>query len=112
MRKVLTLILALSVVACSPAMRWEKPGADERATTGDLIGCRRAAQDEVEREFPFFHPWAFPFSRSYYWQRSELDRSYEVDRLTSFCMRTKGYAQVPVSPQTQAPTTPASPESK
>jgi len=109
MRKVLTVMLALSVAACGPALRWEKSGADEKATADDLVGCRRAAQDEVAREFPFYYyPWTYPIGRPVFWHRSELDRSYSEDRLTSFCMRNKGYAQVPVAPQTPA----ASPESK
>jgi hypothetical protein len=112
MRRVLTLVLVLSVAGCGPAMRWEKPGADEKATADDLVGCRRAAQDESMREFPFHYPWGFPLSRRpFYWQRSEIDRFYFENRLTSFCMRSKGYALVPVAPapQTQPPP-PPSPE--
>jgi hypothetical protein len=113
MRKVLTVILALSAVACGPAMRWEKPGVDDKTTADDLIGCRLAARDEVEREFPFYYPWpSYPTRHPIYWQRAELDRSYGESRLTSFCMRNKGYAQVPAAPQTQAPPPPASPEWK
>ncbi len=95
-------------------MRWEKVGADDKATANDLVGCRRAARDETMRDFPlyfpWYHPWAYPVGRSVFWQRSEFDRFYAEDRLTAFCMRTKGYALVPVpqAPQTQAPQRPSS----
>jgi hypothetical protein len=38
------------------------------------------------------------------------ERFYTENRLTAFCMRTKGYEQVPVQPETQAPQQPPSPE--
>jgi hypothetical protein len=114
MRKVLTVMVTLSVAACGPALRWEKPGADDKAIANDLTGCRRAAQVEAARDYPYFYPWAFPLGRPIYWQRAELDRAYSENRLTSFCMRIRGYVQVPVqtAPQTRAPAPPASPESQ
>ena len=44
------------------------------------------------------------------WQmRQDNDRFYAENRLTAFCMRTKGYEQVEVrqAPQTQAPPAPS-----
>jgi hypothetical protein len=112
MRRVLSLLLTLSVAACGPPLRWMKPGVDDQATTNDLTDCRRLARNEAMRDFPFYYPWAFPLGRAYYWSSAELDRSYAESRLTSFCMRTKGYALVEVRPETTAPPPPSPTEQK
>jgi len=121
MRKVLPVLLMLGVAACGPAMRWDKPGANDEMTATDLEACRQAAWQEANR-YPYgYYPWGFGppvwgLHRGNYlmWQmRQDNDRFYVENRLRSFCMRTKGYELVPVqqAPQTQAPQTPpASPE--
>jgi hypothetical protein len=38
--------------------------------------------------------------------RADSDRFLTETRLTAFCMRNKGYEQVPVQPQIQAPPPP------
>ncbi len=112
MRKVLSIVLAFAIPACAPPMRWARPGTDERTVINDLTTCRRAAQMETMRDFPFYYPWVYPFpySRTIYWQRAELDRYYAEDRLTSFCMRTKGYELVEVRPEATPAAPPRSPE--
>jgi hypothetical protein len=109
MRQVLSVLFVLCVAACGPPLRWEKPGVDALATATDLAGCRRAAQDEAMRSFPLYSTWYTPYGRSLSWLHADADRANAEDRLTAFCMRTKGYALVEVKPQTTAPAPPAQP---
>ena len=119
MRKVLPVLLMLGVAACAPPMRWEKPGATAEMLSFDMTACRQAAQQEAMR-YPFgYYPFAFGppvwgMRRGNWtlWQmRADSDRFYAENRLTSFCMRNKGYEQVEVrqAPETQAPQAPPSP---
>ena len=122
MRKILPVLLLLAVAACGTPARWQKPGVSDEITEDDMKSCRQAAWQEANRYYPFgYYPFGFgpPVwggRRGNYmlWQmRQDNDRFYAENRLTSFCMRTKGYELVPVqqAPQTQAPQTPpASPE--
>ncbi len=125
MRKVLPVLLTLSVAACATPMRWEKPGATDASTAADMTDCRRAAQHEAMRYYPYgygygYYPgglgWGFHRRSAFYWQmRQDNDRFYAENRLTAFCMRTRGYEQIEVrpAPQPQAPPPappPASPE--
>lgn len=118
MRKVVPVLLMLTVAACGPPPRWEKPGANDEMTAADMVACRNAASYEANRNFPYgYYPWGFGPSvwgmhRGNYlmWQmRQDNDRFYLENRLTAFCMRTKGYelVAVPQQPQTQAPQVPA-----
>ncbi|MGE5148701.1 MAG: hypothetical protein ACM3II_01155 [Rhodospirillaceae bacterium] len=109
-------LLVLAVSACGTPMRWDKPGATDQMAAADMTACRSAAQIEANRTF---YPWGWGgwgYGRHNWllWQmRADSDRFLTETRLTAFCMRTKGYEQVPVQPQTQAPpppTSPASPE--
>ena len=86
----------------------------------DITSCRQAAQQEAMRYYSFgYYPFAFGppvwgMRRGNWalWQmRADSDRFLAEHRLTSFCMRNKGYEQVEVrpAPQTQAPP-PPSPE--
>jgi hypothetical protein len=94
MRPVWPLVLAITVAACAqPATRWEKPGADEKATADDLVTCRRAAREEAFSEFPPTFPRFVVFRRYAYY---DDNRFYTETRLTDFCMRNKGYQQVTV----------------
>ena len=106
-------ILMLAVSACGTPMRWDKPGATDHMVQADMTSCRQAAQVEANRTFyPWgWDGWGWGRHSGLLWQmRADNDRFLTETRLTSFCMRTKGYDQVPVQPQTQAPPQPASPE--
>jgi hypothetical protein len=121
MRKVLPVLLMLGVAACAPTMRWDKPGVSDEGAVSDLNSCRHAAQVEANRYYPYY-PWGFGggwgwgwgFGRrsSVFWQmRADDERFYAENRLTSFCMRTKGYEQVRIEkPQPPAPQPAPSPE--
>lgn len=111
-RKVLSFGMLLALAACGSPMRWDKAGTDEKATANDLSYCRRAAREEAFRAYPFFGA-PYPSHRWWGWGGSPgADQFYAENRLTDFCMRNKGYALVPVQPQTQPPPapTPSSPE--
>lgn len=119
MRKVLPVLLMLGVAACATDMRWQKPGISDEGATVDLNTCRRAAQLEANRYYtPWgwggWPGWGWGFGRrsSLYWQmRADNERFFAENRLTSFCMRTKGYELVKVEkPQTPAPQPTPSPE--
>jgi hypothetical protein len=117
MRKVLPVLLMLGVAACATPMRWEKPGVSDEGTAVDLGSCRHAAQLEANR-YPYswggWGGWGWGFGRrsSLMWQmQADNERFFAENRLTNFCMRTKGYEMVVVRrPQTQAPQPPPSPE--
>ena len=109
-------LLMLAVSACGTPMRWDKPGATDQMVQADMSACRIAAQVEANR---YFYPWGWSgwgwgYGRhsGLMWAiRADSDRFFTETRLTTFCMRNKGYEQVPVQPQTQAPPPPpASPE--
>ena len=100
MRKVLPVLLMLGVAACAPTMRWDKPGVSDEGAAVDLSSCRHAAQLEANR-YPYswggFGGWGWGFGRrsSLLWQmRADDERFFTENRLTNFCMRTKGYEQV------------------
>lgn len=118
MRRVVPFLLMLAVSACGMPMRWDKAGATEQMVAADTTACRRAAQTEANRYYPFY-PWGWGgwggwghHRSGLMWQmRADDERFLAENRLTAFCMRTKGYEQVPVQPQTQAPPQPVpSPE--
>ncbi|MBS0522259.1 MAG: hypothetical protein JSS04_01390 [Proteobacteria bacterium] len=111
MRRVVPFLLMLAVSACGTPMRWDKPGATEQMVAADTTACRRAAQVEANRYYPFY-PWGWGGWGGWGWghhgglmwqMRADDERFLAENRLTAFCMRTKGYEQVPVQPQTQAP---------
>jgi len=99
MRKVLPVLLLLGVAACAPTMRWDKPGVSDEGAIVDLNACRHAAQLEANR-YPYAWGgwgWGWGFGRrsSLLWQmRADDERFFAENRLTNFCMRTKGYEQV------------------
>lgn len=110
MRRVVPFLLMLAVSACGPTLRWDKAGATEQMVATDMTACRRAAQIEANRYWPSY-PWGWGGwgwgygRRSGLWwsMRADDERFFTENRLAAFCMRTKGYEQVPVQPQTQAP---------
>ena len=114
MRRVVPFLLMLAVSACGTPMRWDKPGATEQMVQADMSACRFAAQVGANRTFyPWgWGGWGWGYGRhsSLMWSmRADSDRFLTESRLTSFCMRTKGYELVSVQPQTRAPP-PTSPE--
>lgn len=117
MRRILPLLLSslllAGVAACSfPQTRWEKDGVTDQAVTADLVACRHAAQQEAFATSPL--PYSSPFFGYRRWAYWEDNRFYAESRLTSFCMRSKGYDLVTMKPPqaspppspTPAPTTP------
>ena len=104
MRNVLPALAMLAVAACATPTRWEKPGVSDEMTVADIGTCRQAAQQEAMRYTSFgVYPWGYSpmwgFGRNnwMFWQmRQDNDRFYTENRLTAFCMRTKGYEQVRV----------------
>jgi hypothetical protein len=115
MRRILPFLMLTAVAACSlPQTRWEKDGADEKMAMGDLGYCKMAARNEAFTTYPYgFGSPFYGFRRypaSWAWDN---DRYYAENRLTSFCMRAKGYQQVtvqPAQPQTQPPQAPPAAE--
>ena len=54
MRRILPFLMLAALSACAfPQTRWEKDGADEALTVGDLNYCRKAARDEAFATYPF-----------------------------------------------------------
>lgn len=108
MRKILPFALMLGVAACGAGSHWEKAGAAPETTRADMADCRRAASQEAFRTYAFDTGftrfgapwWGYPTRPSYAMWRSRLesDRLYAESRLTSFCMRNKGYELVPNEP--------------
>ena len=104
--------IGLLATGCGPAMRWDKAGMTVEAVQTDQFECRKAAADEAFRHYAFttgfamMGPpfWGYTRQPDYFmWrQRIESDRAFYEMRLASFCMRNKGYSQVPVNEQTPA----------
>ena len=108
MRRVVPFLLMLAVSACGTPMRWDKPGATDQMVQTDMSACRQAAQIEADRYYPYYPwgwgGWGWGRRSGLMWQmRADDERFFAESRLTAFCMRTKGYEQVPIQPQTQAP---------
>jgi hypothetical protein len=106
MRRALALgglcgVACLGLAGCAGAARWEKPGADEAATSADMAACRSAARDEA---FRYTWPSASPFFGPRYWfMRPDTDRFVTESNLTRFCMQNKGYALVPIDKPADKP---------
>ena len=104
--------IGLLAAGCGPAMRWDKAGVSGEAVQNDQLECRRAAADEAFRNYAFttgfatMGPpyWGYRRQPDYFmWrQRIESDRAFYEMRLASFCMRNKGYTQVPINEQAPA----------
>ena len=105
-------VVGLLVSGCGPAMRWDKVGVSAEAVQTDQLECRRAAADEAFRNYAFTSGfammgppfWGYRRQPDYFmWrQRIETDRAFYEMRLANFCMRNKGYTQVPVNEQVPA----------
>ncbi len=104
--------IGLLASGCGPAMRWDKAGMNAEAVQADQLDCRKAAADEAFRGYAFHSGfsmmgppfWGYRTRPDYFlWrQRMETDRAFYEMRLASFCMRNKGYTQVPVNEQAPA----------
>jgi len=107
MRRILPFLMLAALSACAlPQSRWEKDGADEALTVGDLNYCRKAARDEAFATYPF--GYGSPFFGLRRWAMWDDNRYFAETRLTQFCMHAKGYQLVTVqpAPQTTPPATP------
>ena len=100
MRALLSVTLLLAVAACATPTRWEKPGVSADMTASDAVDCRRAAVQEAFLYNPYGWPPPFwPYRRGYWlnWQQyQQSERFYAENRLTAFCMRSKGYELVQI----------------
>jgi hypothetical protein len=114
MRGIVLGLMTLAVAGCAGSLQWEKAGADRETAKQELRECRRAATTEAWRispaNVPTRHRW--PVSSGYhssrpdpYFVRNDNDRLTNERRLTSFCMRNKGYELSPV-PTELSPTSP------
>jgi len=95
------LVIVLALGACAQTTRWEKPQATEEATATDLQDCRLQAQKEAFRivgpypaGYPFYGPFLYRGWRAEYESRLRQEQYFAEGRLTSFCMRNKGYERV------------------
>ena len=106
MRRFLVLAIAAVLPACSsPTPRlWEKEGATPEMAKIDLVACRQAARQEALYQIPYagyggrvgMGPYPYRYAwRGPYGSGAELRYDRE-NRLTVFCMRTKGYELVTV----------------
>lgn len=109
--KVVSALLAigLALTACGPELRWDKAGISPVMAENDRLECRRAAAQEAFRQtaftsdFGFIGPpfWGYRGQYDYFYRRQRLqnDQFFHESRLANFCMRNKGYVQVPISEQ-------------
>lgn len=97
-----TLILAV-LSACGTPMKWVKPGVDPTQADTDRFQCEAAARRESALNSPNTSAGfgigtggggvGFGFGIG-----TSIGATYDqndVDRLTSFCLRMRGYEQVP-----------------
>jgi hypothetical protein len=98
MRKVVpvTLVSVLLLACCGTPTHWEKPGVSSAMTATDAVDCRRAASMEAFLYQPRLPPPLWPYRRPSWKQLEDSERFYAENRLTAFCMRSKGYELVPI----------------
>ena len=99
MRKVLSFALLLAVAGCATPARWEKAGVNAEMTATDAVECRRSASQEAFLYESGLPPAPRPYGRGYLRQYQDSERFYAENRLVAFCMRAKGYEQVPIPRQ-------------
>jgi len=114
------VLAAFSLAGCGQ-YAWERPDTTDATLQADRQDCRQQAYSEAFRSyafyggFPLMGPgyWGYRYQPDYwYWrQRLESERFFYENRLTSFCMRNKGYTLVKVDDTVQAvpPTAPVAP---
>jgi hypothetical protein len=109
MRRILPFLMLTTVAACAfPQTRWEKDGVDDQMAMNDLGYCKTAARNEAFVTYPFGFGSPFYGIRREPWVWDN-DRFYAESRLTSFCMRSKGYQLVTVQPPQAVQTSPPAP---
>ena len=96
MRKVVPFALLLTVAACSEPARWEKAGVTAEMTSTDAVECRRSAAQESFLYQSGLPPPPGAYRRGHWQMYQDADRFYAENRLTAFCMRSKGYELVPI----------------
>src|SRR5216110_1273389 len=106
MKRFWTMALALAATACAP-MQWVKPDADPAATQSDAQQCQMQAWQEarwrgivyqgIHRPMYYRDALGRPYAVSPYqpFYNPFGDPYMEEMRLTSFCMRAKGYQLEP-----------------
>ena len=126
MNKVLPLLMMLTLAACAPPTRWEKPGGDALTAQRDQAECRGMSAAAANRIFsqPPPVPWAGSESYTPYtgYRMSSgnmwLDQPYAGEdryatdsRYRVWCLRKRGYVEVPAVP-TAAPSAALAPVEK
>jgi hypothetical protein len=102
-KPLLAIAVFLLLGACVQTVRWEKPQATEQAAAADLDDCRVQAQREAfhmvgpyPAGYPFYGPSPYNTWRYDYAARLRQEQWFAEGRLTTFCMRNKGYERVVV----------------
>jgi hypothetical protein len=110
------LALAGALLAGCTQTAWDRADTEPQAMQADYIQCRQSARQEAywqyayNRGFPMMGPmyWGYRNRPANYvlWRQSiESDRFFYENRMTSFCMRNKGYSLVEIDKD--APVAPA-----
>lgn len=90
------LALALTLASCAQ-VRWQKADGDNTSLSQDLTACRKLGQERTTRMWgnvprteisPVFGPTG----------PAPADVRLQETQAVTVCMRAKGYALVPVSP--------------
>jgi hypothetical protein len=120
-RAAVVLLISSLVSGCAVTQprQWDKPGADREMARQDLRDCRRAATNAAWRSQ---HDYSIPrytlptgvYSNNPgrvdpYYVRREPERFTNEARLTSFCMRNRGYELNPVPTDIRPTSPPRSP---
>ena len=97
----LGIVAVLALSACAQATRWERAQTSDEAAGADLEHCRTQANQEAMRAvgpypmgYPFYGPHLYRGWRYQYETRLRQEQYFAENRLTSFCMRNKGYERV------------------
>lgn len=120
MRAIFILPVAILLAACAGPKQWERPDTDRETAKKDLGDCRRAgrsyawrAQTDGGRIYPRM---ITPSTAYHYVGRPDLRYPYRDDysfynesRMTSLCMRDKGYELNPAPTNIVPARPPASP---
>lgn len=93
----------LALGACAQTTRWERGQTNEEVAKADLQDCRVQASQEAARSvgpypmgYPFYGPFLYRSWRYEYEARLRQEQYFAENRLTSFCMRNKGYERVAI----------------
>jgi len=99
MAKLIPILAVLSLAACGD-MRWAKPGGDSSDAARDEANCRAAANDTISRRYgppqPIYNRQGDVRYGADTSIPSQADRAVLESQAVDRCMRTQGYALVPV----------------